>query len=352
MSYYHRFYTTQYKIFRFVPTFYVSSKELKSWIDNPPEWAKKQIEDDFSSFPVITKESLDQAYEENFTPHNQLLKVQIKNGKVYTPEEINRKLPHYKGILPVIKYLATRGYLSDCVFILCTQDYLISKSKNPVPILTYAKNLDVPIEKDAILIPDWLNLKSWEFFSRTLAHAKRKYSFDKRIKKLFWRGGCADSMGHRQNLIDLDGISDVMDAKFVGKGYSAKHVPIYAHLAYLYQINLDGARCSWSRFVWQLSSESVVFKGKSNQMQWFYRGLKPDTHYLEIPLEITEIEKTIGELNNNPEEVQKLIKNASEFSQNNLKVSHMYAYIALVLRSYAKRYNGNHALQDRMIPYQ
>ena len=204
----------------------------------------------------------------------------------------------------------------------------------------YAKHTEIPVEKDVILIPDWLNMKAWAFAGKTIERARRKMPDEDRKKMLFWRGGCADSMGHRGKLVKMGETSDVIDAKFVGAGFPSKFIQGYDHLDYLYQITLDGARCAWDRFVWQLASGSIVFKGNSPQKQWFYRGLKSGVHYIDLPVETYAIEGMIKELNADPERSKKIIANALEFSNNNLKVDHMYAYLALVIREYAKRYKG------------
>ena len=60
----------------------------------------------------------------------------------------------------VFEFLAKNHYVPDTDFILCLQDYLVVSGSAPLPIFTFAKDVTVPIEKDLILVPDWMNLRS------------------------------------------------------------------------------------------------------------------------------------------------------------------------------------------------
>ncbi len=317
-----------------------------------PSWAMEQIEEDLSNFPKINQNDLDKYFKENNDSKNQLARFQIKNGrvKVYgaahssiaitvnNGERIVYKNPSYAIIHDVIEYLAQNRYIPDTDFIVGLYDYLTIPSKKPAPIFTFSKDITVPGEKDLILIPDWMNLRSVRGLSTRMKLANRQYPWKNKQKKLFWRGlQWSDSTGFRKKIAELSrSYPELIDAKFTDRKDLVPFVKPEEHLKYKYLIAIDGLHCTWERFVWHLHSNSMVFKNKSSQIQWFYKGIKPYVHYVPVNDEKSLLDK-INWAELNPDKVQSIITNALHFANQNLGLEDMYHYYIVLIQEYTKR---------------
>ena len=75
--------------------------------------------------------------------------------------------------------------------------------------------------------------------------------------------------------------NDTLDARFLGGADSVQEVPIRDHAHFKYLLALDGKTGS-SRLSRLLSCNSLVLKEASPWQEYFYRALKPGTHYQSI----------------------------------------------------------------------
>ncbi len=315
-----------------------------------PKWALTQIQQDLSTFGSISKADLKRYLIENNTTENALMRIQVKNKKItvtYNNPKHRLKnkisLSHTAGTIQlVIKYLAKNGYIPDSDFILAIGDFYEPINDQPVPIFTFAKNLDIPVERSLILIPDWQNLGSARDLRQRIRNTKKLIAWNDKKNQLFWRGGKLDSTGFRKKFIAFsENYPSLIDAQYVNTyGQGAKpnkrFVSPEEHLNYKYLISIDGLRCSWERLIWHLHSNSLIFKHQTNQIQWYYNGIKPYEHYIPITDEHS-ILASIAWAENHPHEVQTIIHNASTFVEDNLSLEDMYHYIAVLLQEYHKK---------------
>ncbi len=345
------------------PSFFIKKKLLGFKINKLPSWAKEQISQDLNSFTNLSKAHLQKVFQENNDPQNKLIYITINGDKVtfkttYAELESSRS---YKVMFDVISFLAKNNYIPNTEFILCLEDYL-PVNKNPtkyLPIFTFSKDLNSPGEKSLILIPDWMNLRSWPKLRSKIKYANSVYSWNNKENLLIWRGGIADSTGFRFKLVKLAlkhphlinaGIVERnvewdTKIKILANNYGRSEQDVInmesfiqpeQHLKYKYQISIDGARCTWERLIWQLHAKSLVFKYESTQKQWFYNGIKPFEHYIPIFSEqdlLTKLEWAKKHESN----VLAIINNANNFARNNLEIEDMFAYIAFLINQYTQR---------------
>jgi len=333
------------------PNCFINETRLKNKMHQKlPKWAMEQIQQDLSKFPTIRKTELKRYFTRKDQTNTGIVWIQVKDKKVNfiynSPNASARERMsqiHGSGVIRyVLDYLAKNEYIPDTEFILALDDFYVPRGKKPIPIFTFAKDLDVPLEKDLILIPDWQNLGSIPSMRPRIRTANKLSLWADKKHQLFWRGGKLDSTGFRKKFIAFaNEHPDVIDAKFVmtygnGKKIDKRFVSPEEHLNYQYLISIDGYRCSWERLVWHLHSNSLVFKHQTNQIQWYYKGIKPFKHYIPITDEHSIITQ-IAWAEAHPREVQTIIQNASTFVEENLSLEDLYHYIAVLLQEYHKK---------------
>lgn len=303
-----------------------------------PEWAKKQIEEDLSHFPKISKAELDSIYQAENSAHNSLARITIKNKTVHieTKDSETHKRRSYKIMKNVLEFLAKKGYVQDTDFVMSLQDYLILENPKKLPILVFAKDVSVPYEQDLILIPDWMNLRNWADLRPRIKYASHLYPWEKKQPILFWRGGFADKSGFRRKLIAMaDKYPTLINAKF-SQDNPKEYVSEEKHVQYKYQLTVDGVRGTWERLVWQLQSNSLVLKHQSNHVQWFYKGIEPYVDYIPVTDEGSLLNQ-IAWAESHPEEAKKIIQHAVHFADDNLTLEDMVHYLIVVLQTYTEK---------------
>lgn len=78
-----------------------------------------------------------------------------------------------------------------------------------------------------------------------------------------------------------------------------------------YLLSADGFGAAWKRVPWILFSNSVLFKPKSDVMQWFYGKMEPGRHYVEVKEDLSDIFGLMEELEGDEGKVLEIVKNAN-----------------------------------------
>lgn len=311
-------------------------------------WVMKQIKADLNPFlkKGLSSKYIDQLFTyltKDLHLKYHLIKFKIQNHTlyVYYVDEIIGFLRSYKTIYEVIKILNEYRLISDCTFIIYLNDYfdyVPTGIKQPIPIFSFAKDTEIPIEKNTILIPDWMNIYYWDVLRGRIEHAKKIYPWSKKESLIHWRGGgIADSLQHRKKLINLREKLLFLDVGMTEGSNKVDFLYPEFSLKYKYQVALDGERCAWERVVWQMYSNCLMLKPKSTQVQWFYRGLKANYNYFPLDdISRSDLIEGYNWLVNNDLKVQEMIKNANDFAKNNFKTQDFLAYYVLLLQEYAK----------------
>jgi len=322
-----------------------SDKELTAAIlhAKSEDWVQSQIRSDLAPFKQgINRAQLAVWFKSlQHIPGNKLAKFTVKDAKVAVevPAELTGSR-QYKTVNSVIRLLAAKRHIPDCEFIVALNDYLAFVPKGmttSVPILSFAKHTKISVEKDTILIPDWMNVRYWDVLRSRIALASQLYPWKSKKNLIHWRGGCADSMNHRRQLMNLAPRCQFLDVGMVEGPNAVDRIDPEESVEYKYQISLDGARCTWERMVWQMYANTVLIKPDSPQEQWFHRGLKPFKNYIPlVAVDEKNITAVYTWLQEHDKEAQEISRNANQFAKDNFKTEDFFAYYALLLQSYSK----------------
>lgn len=341
---------------RFYPELFLDEERLLAKLAKPPSpWIKKQITEDLTPYPIIEEAMLDKLLTDYNSCNNMFVRFTVADGKVSlsAPKEhlecaFGERPKAFKSYQAMLDYLAKRKLIPDVSFVASVYDVVTLPAHIPMekhetlPYLMFSRDNNHPWEKEAILAPDWMNMITWPHLKKRIDLASKLHPWSSREKKIFWRGGYADSTGYRRKLVEFSynySKPNHIQANFTqGESFVSSMLP-EDHLNYTYQVTIDGVRCTWERFVWQLYSHSVVIKPESSQIQWFYHAIKPGIHYIQTsndPHDLLELHKW---MTTHDHEMQKIAQNAHEFVQNELMIEDMYLYWIILLREYAKRQN-------------
>jgi hypothetical protein len=248
--------------------------------------------------------------------------------------------------------------LPDIDFVLVLTDGTWGGTQPPGPLFSFSKNKKS--DEKVILIPDPHMLGRHKFFTQQVVEGIKKYPWHKKMQKAFWRG---QTTGGDFSALDRYHESprfkiaawtqkrpDMVDAKFNGfiftslpvrellieQGYGDGFVDVADHLAYAYQIQVDGTTAAWSRMYWQLLSNSLMLKQDSDNIQWYYQALSPYKHYVPINSDASDLIEKIEWAQDHPERVQDIIQRATKFAQQNLAYDDLLYYIYVLLQEYAR----------------
>ncbi len=107
-------------------------------------------------------------------------------------------------------------------------------------------------------------------------------------------------------------------------------------IAYKYQLLIDGNTCAYTRAIWQLFSNCVIFKQESPAIQWFYRALIPYIHYIPLNPDLSDLIETVHWARKHDDIMEDISNEAQAFANANLRYSHILQYVYLLLKQYAE----------------
>jgi hypothetical protein len=90
---------------------------------------------------------------------------------------------------------------------------------------------------------------------------------------------------------------------------------------------------------WRLLSNSVTLHQVTDEVQWFYRALKPYVHYVPVKDDLSDLLEQIQWSKDHDNLCQEIADNATEFVLNNLMTEDIYLYFNLVLNRYSSLQN-------------
>ncbi len=323
-----------------IPINYIKSNSLNDKIAHPAPWVISQIEKDFANFSNASVNNVVRTFD--LLPEEALLVLfTIKDGALSINKKslvMNETCEH--GVLiysRVVDYLAKRGYITNVSFLVRFTDLFSNQvlqytAANLAPILATSKNLQRDLDKNLVLIPDYMSLEDMPIFMPRIRKAKKLYPWHKKQHKIYWRGGHADVSGFRKSIVEYSNQhpGSIIDAKFTDTKLS--FVPPEFQLQSKFLLNIDGHTAAWTRPIWQLQSNSVMVKQNSALTQWYYDALIPDVHFIAVN---SDPEAVIDKVNRyTDQELYNIAQGGSLFAENNLTIDDMVAYIALVLQRY------------------
>lgn len=328
--------------------------------NSPPAWALAQLKEDFAPFQSkkITREMLDEMMQKDAAQKGAafLVRYQIKNNRVSMSCYDNaHPHGHMEDVRKALELLTQCTTLPDLDFVLCVGDGPTIRDL-PAPLFAFAKNCS---DNGVVLIPDYEALTKAEFFLSHIKEGGKKYPWKQKFPKAVWRGATSGAVVNGENFLALPRsqvvaqslrLPHLIDARYnhlcqcenpeeIRNKYPqffGKLMKIYKHLQYKYQILVDGNTCAYSRAYWQLFSNCLIFKHTSPNVQWFYKGLEPNVHYIPLRADCSDLAEKIEWAIQHDEEAQKISQNAHHFAKKNLMPEDIYYYLYLALTEYAK----------------
>jgi len=134
----------------------------------------------------------------------------------------------------------------------------------------------------------------------------------------------------------LSQCSECSDIHSHFQDYFDKYIPVSQHIAFKYQLLIDGNTTAYSRTYWQLFSNSVIFKQSSNATQWYYRAIKPYVHYIPVNSDLSNLTQMIHWAIQHDDLAKEISLEAQRFAINNLTQFHIMQYMYLLLSKYSR----------------
>lgn len=328
-------------------------KKFKSKIrTSPPVWMEESIEEDLSflSNRKITLDSLNKT-EAAIRTSEIVIRYRIVDNRLYASK--NPKLGTFEPIDRFQKALLTLCKLTSLPsvdFLVNHEDgtgvpfYLTENKEDQAPLFGWAKLKTTPY---LILIPDYRSVSTlWFDDLRKLVEGKRyagkKPAWAERENKAFWRGAYSEPV-HRLRIAQLSKtVPDLLDAGLTDlQSYSKPSASYEEHMQYKYLPVLDGVMCSYPGYQWRLLSDSLTLKQESDQIQWFYRALKPNFHYIPIANDLSDLIEKIEWAKGHDRECEQIAQNGKNFALENLMFDDVYLYLYLALSRYASHLDNS-----------
>jgi hypothetical protein len=326
--------------------------------NTPPAWMSEQIREDLSGIEPseLASETLSKGMafssEELFLVRYRINKLEVFE-EYHSSKEGHPRLKDFKQSL---QDLLSCLPMPDLDFVVCLADSIDSADLS-APVFAFAKSLFH--KKKIILVPDFEALQHTEPVLKSVLKGIKKYPWDKKKSKAFWRGACTGGTFNLDNfriwprselvtlshsfpkminarlVLPLVQSDDPVSVAAAYSNYFGESCSIKDHLQYKYQILIDGNSCAYARAYWQLFSDTVMFKQDSPNIQWYYRALAPNVHYIPFQT-VSELLSKLEWAKNHDKEVKKISRNAQKFAYENLKKSDVYYYLYLLLKEYSK----------------
>lgn len=381
------------KIFLFIILFSVNTWALEPktitaeqyYLKNPTTERKEILDFITKQFDgyKVTQAELDKLWQnDKIKKLQQLVRFQIVNQELYT-DTVTLKQARSLELLQYYEQLLKKYKINDIDFIIYNKDYIMPENSmndqvSQTPAFMLSKNTSSYLEKNKFLIPDaYMIRKRWGILINNINQAKDRFSWEKKINKIFWRGALTGwdqdnpymTKSHNiQSISYLERVNLVLfsklypqfiDAQFVfyplitpnkdGKNLerifhmldnnddSGKNwVDPEMQLQYKYLISLDGNTCAWERVPWIMLSNSVLVKQETENIEWFYSSLKPYIHYIPVNKKLTNLFSQLEWMKSHDQELQNISSNAQKFVQDNLTPEDIDAQMAIILNEYSK----------------
>ncbi|NRB10203.1 MAG: hypothetical protein HRU35_01090 [Rickettsiaceae bacterium] len=314
-----------------------------------PNWMTQEIEQKFSKYENFSTQHVLKSYnlatnQDNFTLFT------IKNGVVTHENKFEVTRGDFLFVISfyekIFAYLSRKGYIKNLSFVLLIDDaisgdYSHVSTTNIAPILVFSRNDNKHLDKDTVLVPDWFSLMGWVYNIVKIEKANKEFPWEKKLEIVFWRGGNADISGYRHGLVELSAKlkHQKIDVQFShGAEATTGYVQVEDHIKYKYQISIDGLTSTWDRVVWQLYSNCVMLKQRSDLVQWFYSAIKPGKHYVDVGTNPDELLSILSSYSD--DELKEIAENGQKFAKENLMPEDMMVYLIAVLQKYETLQNS------------
>ncbi|NGX34828.1 MAG: hypothetical protein K1060chlam1_01185 [Candidatus Anoxychlamydiales bacterium] len=357
--------------------FQISKKNLDEKINNFPTWMENQINSEFKNCEFKNcefknceftnseniKNEIDQTIQnlkdQNLLKEAEIVKVKIKNNKIRYKNFLHLKLhPRFVRFQNFMQKSKKFIKFPDTVFLYSIADSidnpkLLECLKAPVFCISKKQS-----NNKVILFPHIEWMEKNDLLLDSISKAAVHLNWDQKKPQAFWRGATTGYLelaknerlkvvklaSHYPHLIDAS-FSNISQITEENKNYLLKNFELKEksspidQIQYKYLLSIDGNAFSGS-FFWQLFSNSVILKNKSDYLEWYYSGVKSDKHYLEFDSDKDLIAK-LHWLKDNDKKAKKISENANIFANENLKNEDTLAYIFKLLTKHSEIIKNN-----------
>lgn len=326
----------------------------------PPQWMLEQINEDLAPFyeSGVSSGGLDQLMlQDSANGSPRLLeRVRILNNQVEMTHHSSTHpaaSPRTGIVVGAIKKLAQWLMLPDVDFIVTMHDSLDHQELS-VPVFAFAKNPNY--SPMIILIPDFEALGGRDETIRKVHEANTKYPWSLKMSRAVWRGSRTGGDFTLSNFLEFPRSKAItvslmfpklVDARFLTPdqndaqlgaypNYFGNSLSIKDHIKYKYQLLIDGNSCAYSGSFWRLFSNCVILKQSSDSIQWYYRVLQPNIHFLPVNSDMSNLVDVIQWAMMHDKEAKQMSEQAQAFANENLTDFRILQYLYHLLLGYAK----------------
>jgi len=237
-----------------------------------------------------------------------------------------------------------------------------SPLKRKLPFFHFQKRPEsydilLPFFRDNLLGTD-----KWYTIYNEISAAATEYPWEKKINKMFWRGGSSGGVWDMNNL-DIkprgrlvktcQSLPDKCDAallpnlpqmanpdveNYIRSNYRiSDSLPFNEWMKYKYEIIVDGNGSPAGRTEIQLLHNSLLFIVEGDAFQYYTPYLQPFVHYIPIYRNISNLEEMYDWAERQPIDViSKIIENANNFAKDYLNPPEVRKYGKELIEEYAK----------------
>ncbi len=328
--------------------------------EQPPQWMLEQINKDLALFYAsgVSTDGLDQLMlQDSANGSPRLLeRVRILNNQVEMTHHSSTHpaaSPRVGIVVGAINKLAQGLKLPDVDFIITMHDAFDNQELS-VPVFAFAKNPNY--SPMIILIPDFEALGGRDETIRKVHEANARYPWSLKLSRAVWRGSRTGGEFTLHNFLEFPRSKAItfslqfprlIDARFLTPdpndaqlgtypNYFGNTLSINDHIKYKYQLLIDGNSCAYSGSFWRLFSNCVILKQSSDSIQWYYRALQPNVHFLPVNSDMSNLVDVIQWAMMHDEEARKVSEQAQAFANDNLTDFRILQYLYHLLLGYAK----------------
>jgi hypothetical protein len=281
-----------------------------------------------------TEKDLDNFYSETLAVHKAIKYIWNGSGRLTFTSKGDLKDNYTNNLFTFLKKVVVQDKIKPFSIVASAHDTTWADNNRKIPYFCYDKPKD---DRLAILLPDPHYLESDGYISHlsSIFHMAKIIPWEARIPGIYWRGRTTgwpnltkeewqDNQRIKLCLFgkqveDLRALNfqiaeicqcedEEVIAKIKATGIVTGEVEFTDFCLYKYQLDINGNSCAWGLF-WKLFI-GPIFKVEGDNIQWFYRFLKPWEHYIPVKKDLSDLLELLEWARSNDDECKKIHQNA------------------------------------------
>ncbi len=342
----------------------LSWEKIRSKLSQPlPDWMKRQIEEDLAPFGKkdVSPEAINATIRDVYSiPSGQLasfVRYRVVNNRVSFETACNIDDARITWVVEALEEIAQHLGLPDLDFLVSlwdSYDNPLFLEKTHCPVFTMCKLKGNPW---GVLYPEFRFFSYRQRLFNDISWTSEHSPWHQKTDIAFWRGMTSGGyyppygwdLKPRSRLVLLSKERpDLVDAAFTlpydlqedvkkcMEQYGLFEMWQYPvdFVKYKYLVSIDGNSFA-SNFWWQLLSNCTVMKSDSPFVEWFYKGVKPNVHYVPFALDLSNFEEKMAWVRNHDSEAKRIADEGHAFAQEHLSNEALIVYFYRLLLKYA-----------------